>query len=74
MGKSNELCPELKVHESIMSSVDQQKYLGDLVHKSGKIKETVKDRVRKGHGIISEIMSILNNIPLGNLKHKLVFS
>ena len=53
--KSKEACQELKIHESKMNNSDQEKYLGDLVNKSGKIKATIEERVAKGYGIISEI-------------------
>ena len=41
-------CPELKVHEGKMANSDREKYLGDMVDKSGKIRATVEDRQRKG--------------------------
>ena len=49
-----------------MKEETQSKYLGDILHTSGKIKFTINDRVAKGHGIISEIMSIIEEIPFGH--------
>ena len=49
-----------------MKEETQSKYLGDILHTSGKIKFIINDRVAKGHGIISEIMSIIEEIPFGH--------
>ena len=63
-------CPVLKVHEAKMSDSTREKYLGDVVDKSGKIRATVEDRQKKGFAIVAEILAILEEIPLG--KHKMV--
>ena len=65
IGKENAVCPQLKVHEQTMKDSHQEKYLGDLVHTSGKIKATIEQRAAKGWGIVSDILAILNEIPLG---------
>ena len=65
MGSEKLICPELKVHNSQMKNSNKEKYLGDQLSSSGKIQETVNNRVLKGHGIVSEILAILNEIPLG---------
>ena len=44
IGKENAVCPQLKVHEQTMKDSHQEKYLGDLVHTSGKIKATIEQR------------------------------
>ena len=62
-------CVKLKVHNKEMLESNRQKYLGDIVDKSGKIKNTIEDRKSKGFGIVSDILAILNDIPLG--KHKI---
>ena len=41
IGKSNEVCQELKVHEAKMNNSDREKYLGDFIDKSGKVKATI---------------------------------
>ena len=46
----------------------KEKYLGDLVTSSGKIKATIDDRAAKGVGIVSEILALLEEIPLGSYK------
>ena len=68
IGKQVGSCPDLKVHDAQMNDSNQEKYLGDLVNKTGNIKATVADRVAKGHGIVSEIKAILNEVPLGKYK------
>ena len=51
-----------------MNNSDKEKYLGDYIDKSGKIKATIEDRVGKGWGILSEIRAIINEVPLGRYK------
>ena len=51
-----------------MKNSKKEKYLGDFIDESGKIKATIEDRVSKGWGIISEIKAILNEVPLGKFK------
>ena len=65
----NMKCPTLKVHESEMGDSVKQKYLGDIIEKSGKIRATIEDRQKKGFAIVAEILAILEEIPLG--KHKM---
>ena len=62
-------CKKLKVHEKEMCESDKQKYLGDIVDESGKLRNTIEDRKNHGQGIVSEIVAILKDIPLG--KHRL---
>ena len=49
-----------------MKSSSKEKYLGDFITDAANAKETVKDRKRKGYGILAEITAILKDIPLGN--------
>ena len=65
---ANHECPELRVHKSKMENSDREKYLGDFVDKAGKIRATIEDRQKKGYAIASEILAILNEIPLGQHK------
>ena len=69
IGKGHQQCPELSVHEHKMDDSDKEKYLGDYVHKSGKIQETINHRKNKGRGVVAEILSILDEIPL--VKHRI---
>ena len=68
VGNKKNVCPELNVHENKMKNSNQEKYLGDIVDHSGSIKPTIKDRISKAWGIISEIKAILTEIPLGKYK------
>ena len=51
-----------------MSNSIKEKYLGDIVDKSGKIRATIEDRQKKGYAIVAEILAILEEIPLGQHK------
>ena len=62
-------CPDLKVHNAKMSDSKKEKYLGDVIDNTGKNRETVNERQRKGYAIVAEILAILDDIPLG--KHKM---
>ena len=65
IGKGHNSCPVMKVHEDNMKEVKQEKYLGDIIDSSGTIQATIEKRVSKGEGIVSEILSIIEEIPLG---------
>ena len=58
----------LKIHNSKMNEAQQEKYLGDFIDTSGTIRKTVEERKNKGYGIVSEIIAILDEIPLGRYK------
>ena len=66
--KRDEACHKLKVHNDIMHDSQKEKYLGDIVDKSGKIRNTIEDRRNKGYGTVAEILAIINEIPLGQYK------
>jgi hypothetical protein len=66
IGKDHGKCPDVKVHENTMKSADQEKYLGDIIHQDGSLKATIAQRKSKGNGIVAEILSILDEIPLGS--------
>ena len=68
IGKGHQNCPKLKVYESSMKEAEHEKYLGDIIDKSGKIQATIDKRLKRGEGIICEILSILSEIPLGKYK------
>ena len=70
IGKGHKDCPKLKVHESDMKEVNSEKYLGDIIDETGSIKATINHRKSKGQDIISEIFSIINEIPIGS--HRIV--
>ena len=66
--KNRENCQKLKVHSEKMHESEREKYLGDVLDKSGKIRATIEDQRNKGYGIIEEILSIINEIPLGKYR------
>ena len=52
-----------------MKDSERQKYLGDMIDISVSLQATVEQRKTKGEGIVSEILVIINEIPLG--KHRI---
>ena len=68
VGKVSDICPDLKIHSDKMRNSKKEKYLGDQLSISGKVKETIEDRVSKGYGIVTEILAILDEIPLGQYR------
>ena len=66
--KNNKKCSELKVHDDKMADSEKEKYLGDILDRTGKNRATIEDRQRKGYGLVSEILAILDEIPLGKFK------
>jgi hypothetical protein len=68
IGNGHKMCPKLKVHENDMKTENKEKYLGDVIDHSGTLNKTIEDRICRGNGIVSEVLSILKEIPLG--KHK----
>ena len=66
IGKARAACPNLKVQNKLMKRADKEKYLGDVVHKSGKPHANVVARISKGYGIAANIIALLTDIPLGN--------
>ena len=49
IGKNENKCHELRVHKGKMTNTKQEKYLGDIIHKSGMLRHTVEARVAKGY-------------------------
>ena len=72
VGKESVLCPTLKIHGYDMEKVSDDKYLGDILSSDGKNSINLKDRIGKGLGSISEIMSILDTISFGTQYFKML--
>ena len=68
MSNNRNECSKLKVHNDDMNESTKEKYLGDIIDTSGKIRSTVEDRKKKGYGMVAEILAIVNDIPLGRYK------
>ena len=66
--ENNLMCHKLKVHEKEMKDSKQEKYLGEIVHCNGKVKQTLEDRKARAIAIVAEIKAILEDIPLGIYK------
>ena len=65
VGGKKESCPELKVHGTIIESVEEDTYLGDLISGDGKNKKNIEKRISKGLGIISQILNLLELVSFG---------
>ena len=68
IGKKNNICPELKVHEKSIKVSECEKYLGDLISNTAKNKPNIISRRDKGYGKVSDILSILAEVPLGKYR------
>ena len=44
IGKQNNICPKLKVHEEIMKVTESETYLGNIISNTAKIKEYIQAR------------------------------
>ena len=56
---------DLKVHDNVMKTASEAKYLGDVLNEEGNLNSTILERSQKGIGIVSQISSMLNSISLG---------
>ena len=63
-------CPPLTINGSEMQNSDKEKYLGDILDKKGTCKPNIENRKLKGYSFISNILAIVNEIPLGHWKIK----
>ena len=68
VGKPSKTCVGMKVHGEKAEQLEETEYLGDNVRADGKNTSTVKVRVGKGFGLVSEILMILKTISFGR-KH-----
>ena len=59
---------EMNIHDKMMNDAEHEKYLGDVIDQSCTIQATINQRRSKGDGIVSQIISIINKIPLGEHK------
>ena len=65
IGGNKEMCPELKVHGTVMEGVEQDTYLGDVISSDGKNRKNVEKRISKGIGIITQILNLLEIVSFG---------
>ena len=62
--QTEKICPALAIHGSEMKNSKQVTYFGDIIHESWSIKPNIEKRKSKGYGITSNILAIVNEIPL----------
>ena len=65
VGKQNENCPQFLVHGTPMKTVSSDVYLGDEISADGSNKLNIQRRVKKGNGIVSQLMTLLEKTSLG---------
>ena len=66
IGNDKVCCQALKVHEADISQKDHETYLGDVICSSGSNNRNIQNRVNRGVGAVSEIISTLNQVSLGH--------
>ena len=74
VGKAYNICPTLKVHEEPMKVSDRETYLGDVVTNTAKVRENILSRRDKGFGAVSDILSLISEVPLGQYKTKIALT
>ena len=65
IGRDSHNCQTLKVHDTVMESVQYDTYLGDIISSDGRNTRNVRSRIAKGVGKITQILNILSSISLG---------
>ena len=65
IGNNYSNCPDLRVHGMPMNNSKCEKYLGDIIHKSGNNKSNIHQRITKGWGKVNEILALVKEAPFG---------
>ena len=68
VGSKHKNCPTLKVQDVKMENSKRETYLGDIIDESGTNKPNFEKRKSNGYGIVSNILAIVNEVPLGQWK------
>ena len=68
IGEKTLVCEDIKVHENVGKTLDNEKYIGDVIQNNGSNTANIKERCDMGYGIANEILAILEDIPLGPYK------
>ena len=58
-------CKEIKVHDKVIQDSKREKYLGDIITNNGRNDANIAVRKAKGFVIAGDILSILDEVPLG---------
>ena len=66
VGRSNSLCPELRVHGTPMECVQSDTYLGDVISASGSNTQNINSRILKGKGVLAQIRKYLETVSFGS--------
>ena len=66
VGKNENLCCNLKVHNSTMKKKDYETYLGDIICSSGKNEKNIANKCNKGVGAVSQIFAMVSQVSLGH--------
>ena len=65
IGKSNGVCPDMKVHGQTVDRVSQAVYLGDVISQDGSNTANINCKVAKGMGQMNTIMTLLKSVSFG---------
>jgi hypothetical protein len=65
IGANHGMCPILKVHNTVMESVTEDTYSGDIISSDGKNSKNIADRISRGIGKINQIEQMLEMVSLG---------
>ena len=74
VGSSNLVCPQLHVHSTTMKEVSEDSYLGDLIRSDGKNTSSLKNRVSRGVGCLSQISNLLERVSFGRYYFQIALS
>jgi hypothetical protein len=74
VGSGNLVCPELYVHGTTMKQVNEDTYLGDLIRSDGRNTSSLKNRVSRGLGCISQITNLLERVSFGKYYFQIALS
>ena len=66
IGARDNICSTLTVHNTLMSNVTEDTYLGDIISSDGRNTKNVTSRISKGIGIITQINHLLEMVSLGH--------
>ena len=64
-------CAQIYVNGSHIKESEKEKYLGDYLTRFPNPQATMQDRKQKGHGILSNMTALLEDIPLGSKRFKI---
>ena len=69
--KKCDQCAKIFVNGRVIRESQKEKYLGDYLTQYANPKATMQDRKERGHGILSNMKAILEDIPLGSRRFQI---